>query len=56
VWLIHPNIIKATHKGRARASVIARCLVLVKTYGSRPKKLLKTIRLKRLTNMSVVPK
>ena len=31
VWLIQPKIIKDNHSGRARARVIAKCLVLVKT-------------------------
>jgi hypothetical protein len=43
VLLIHPKIINLNHKGRAKAKVIAKCLVLVKIYGKSPKKLLNMI-------------
>lgn len=54
-WVLfnHPKIINLTHSGKARARVIDICLVLVKTYGSRPKKLLNTIKEKSLTNIKV---
>lgn len=39
MFLIHPNSINLTHKGRAKVSVSVRCLVLVKIYGNNPKKL-----------------
>ena len=39
VFLIHPNNINLTHKGKARVSVRILCLVLVKIYGNNPKKL-----------------
>ena len=41
VFLINPNIINLIRIGRARArvSVSVKCLVLVKMYGNRPKKL-----------------
>jgi hypothetical protein len=44
-----------THKGKARASVMVRCLVLVKTYGNRPKKLLNRISENKDTNRKVLP-
>ena len=33
MFLIHPNNINFTHKGKARVNVRIRCLVLVKMYG-----------------------
>ena len=55
VWLIHPKIIKDSHSGRARARVIARCLVLVNTYGISPRRLLNIISENSDTNMMVLP-
>ena len=51
----HPYNINDIQNGRARASVIVRCLVLVKTYGSNPKKLLNTMNLNNPTNMIDLP-
>ena len=39
--IIHPNNINLIHRGRAAVSVSVRCLVLVKMYGNKPKKLLR---------------
>lgn len=39
VFLIHPNSMNLTHKGRARVRVRIKCLVLVKMYGNSPRKL-----------------
>jgi len=39
VFLVRPNSINLTHKGKAKVSVSVRCLVLVKMYGNTPKKL-----------------
>lgn len=55
VLLIHPNSINLIHNGRAKASVIAICLVLVKMYGNNPKKLLKTIIENNEININVLP-
>lgn len=55
MWLIHPNSINESQRGNLRASVRARCLVEVKTYGIRPRKLLKTISEKIEINMIVLP-
>jgi hypothetical protein len=38
VLLIHPYIIKLTHKGSARVNVMVKCPVLVKMNGNRPRK------------------
>ena len=55
VWFSHPKIIKQAQRGRAKDRVIATCLVLVKIYGIRPKKLLNTINLNNEMNMIVIP-
>lgn len=55
VLLIHPNIIKLNHKGKARDSVIVIWLDLVKIYGNNPKKLLKKINENKEINIKVVP-
>ena len=55
VWLIQPKSMNDSHRGSLRASVSARCLVEVKTYGTRPKKLLKTISEKIDTKATVPP-
>jgi len=39
VFLIYPSNINLIHIGSARVNVSVRCLVLVKMYGNRPKKL-----------------
>jgi len=39
VFLIHPNNMNLTQRGRARVNVSVKCLVLVKMYGNRPRKL-----------------
>ena len=46
IWLNQPNIIKATHKGKLRVRVKARCLVDVKMYGNSPSMLLPKIKKK----------
>jgi hypothetical protein len=38
VLLIHPNIMKLTHKGSASVSVIVKCLILLKIYGNKETK------------------
>ena len=43
VLLIHPKIINLNHSGRASDNVIDKCLVLVNTYGNRPRNLLNII-------------
>lgn len=53
--LIQPNTINLNHKGRASVSVMTRCLVLVKTYGNRPKKLLNKINENKEMNRKVLP-
>jgi len=40
----HPNSINESHKGNARDRVVTMWLVLVNTYGNKPKKLLNTIK------------
>ena len=55
VLLSHPKIIKEIQRGRAKDKVITMCLVLVKIYGISPKKLLKTIKVKREMKMIVIP-
>jgi len=55
VWLIHPYTINAIHNGIDKDSVITKCLVLVKIYGSNPSLLLKTIRAKSVTKIIVLP-
>lgn len=45
----------ANQRGSLRASVSARCLVDVKTYGIKPKKLLKTISEKMEIKTIVLP-
>lgn len=55
VLLIQPNNMNLIHSGRARASVIVICLVLVKMYGNNPRKLLNKIKEKREINIKVVP-
>lgn len=55
VLLIHPNNMKDNHKGWAKVSVNTICLVLVKIYGNRPKKLLNIINLNNEVNIKVVP-
>jgi len=55
VLLIQPKNIKLNHKGRAKDKVNVMCLVLVKIYGKRPKKLLNKIRVNKEINMKVVP-
>ena len=55
MFLIHPNSINLTHKGKARVSVRIRCLVLVKMYGNSPKKLFVTIIRNRDVKMSEFP-
>lgn len=44
-----------THRGSASAKVIERCLVLVKTYGNNPRKLLNTIKVNNEMNTNVLP-
>jgi hypothetical protein len=39
VFLIHPNDINLTHRGRAKVSICVRCLALVKMYGTNHRKL-----------------
>jgi hypothetical protein len=39
VFLIHPNNINVIHSGSASVSVSVKCLVLVKMYGNKPRKL-----------------
>ena len=55
VWLIQPYNINLIQRGRARASVRVKWLVLVKIYGNRPKKLLNKIIENRDTKMNVLP-
>lgn len=51
----HPNNINPNHRGRAKERVIVICLVLVKIYGNKPKKLLKRIRLNKEIKIKVDP-
>ena len=53
--LIHPYSINATHRGKERDSVIARCLELVKIYGISPNLLLNTIKENKVTKIIVLP-
>lgn len=39
VFLIQPNNMKLSHKGKAKVSVSVKWLVLVKMYGNNPRKL-----------------
>ena len=55
VWFNHPNIINVIQRGKDKDKVITIWLDLVKTYGKRPKKLLNTIKLNKLTNNIDVP-
>lgn len=55
VWLIQPKIIKVIQSGRESESVIAIWLDLVNTYGSNPKELLNTIKVKIEINKIVLP-
>jgi hypothetical protein len=55
VFLIHPNSMNLTHKGKARVSVRIRCLVLVKMYGNSPKKLFIRIIRNRDVRMNEFP-
>ena len=55
VFLIHPNNINLTHKGKARVNVRIRCLVLVKIYGNSPKKLFIRIIRNRDVRMNEFP-
>jgi len=55
VFLIHPNSINLTHKGKARVSVRIKCLVLVKMYGNSPKKLFIRIMRNRDVRMNEFP-
>ena len=55
VWCTQPKIINDSQRGRARVKVMARCLVLVNTYGRSPRELLKTINLNKLTKIIVPP-
>ena len=55
VWFSHPNTINVIHRGSDNDKVITICLDLVNTYGRRPKKLLNTINLNKLTNNIEVP-
>ena len=55
VFLIHPNSINLTHKGKARVNVRIRCLVLVKMYGNSPKKLFIRIIRNRDVRMNEFP-
>jgi hypothetical protein len=53
--LIHPNSMKLNHDGSASVKVIVRWLVLVKTYGNSPRKLLNRINENGDTNRNVPP-
>lgn len=55
VFLIHPNSINLTHRGKASVSVSVRWLVLVKMYGNRPKKLFVRIIRNSDVKMNVFP-
>lgn len=55
VLLIHPKNIKLNHRGNAKDRVKVIWLVLVKIYGNKPKKLLKTIKVNKEINKKVVP-
>jgi len=55
VFLIHPNSMNLTHRGKARVSVRIRCLVLVKMYGNSPKKLFIRIMRNRDVRMNEFP-
>lgn len=52
--LVNLNMIKASHIGRARERVIAKCLVAVKVNDKRPIVLLSKSRKKRLTNKKIL--
>ena len=55
MFLIHPNSINLTHKGKASVSVRIRYLVLVKMYGNSPKRLFIRIIRNRDVRMNEFP-
>ena len=55
LFLIHPNNINVTHRGRARVSVKTRCLVFVNTYGNSRRKLFIKIIVNREMKISEFP-
>lgn len=55
VLLIHPYNINEIHRGRANVKVNVRCLVLVKIYGNKPKKLLNKINVNNEIKINVHP-
>lgn len=55
MFLIHPNSINVTHRGKASVSVNTKCLVLVNTYGNSPRKLFIKIMVNKEMKISVFP-
>lgn len=55
VWLIQPNTIKLSHRGKAKVNVNLKWLVLVKIYGKSPRKLLKAIIENKEIKINVIP-
>ena len=55
MFLIQPNSMNVTHRGRASLSVKTTCLVLVNTYGNSPRKLFIKIMVNKEMKISEFP-